>query len=56
VAVARAALTAGRATAVDALEAYKEAAKPGWNSEVWPERAQRNLEALDAAWKSLPSP
>ena len=56
VATARAALTAGRATSVEALVAYEEAAKPGWNSEVWPERAQKNLDALDAALKSLPSP
>ncbi|MFH1533142.1 MAG: adenylate/guanylate cyclase domain-containing protein [Pseudomonadota bacterium] len=53
---ARAALVAGRAVVVEALAAYKEAAAPGWNSEAWPARAERNIEALDAAVKSLPSP
>jgi len=50
---ARAALEAGRAAAAEALEAYKKAAKPGWNSEFWPERAERNLAKLDAALESL---
>ena len=53
---ARAALSAGRATAAEKLEAYKEAAKPGWNSEFWPERAERNLKLLDATLDSLPRP
>ena len=52
---ARAALTAGLVISTEKLDAYKEAAKPGWNSEVWPERAERNIEKIDAALKSLPS-
>ncbi len=56
IAGARAALTAGRATAAEKLAAYQDAAKPGWNSEHWPTRATKNLEQIDAALKSLPIP
>ena len=53
---ARAALEAGRTVAAEKLKAYEEVAKPGWNSELWPERAARNLATLDAALGSLPAP
>lgn len=46
---ARAVLGTARLTAEKKLDAYRKAARPGWNSEFWPARAEKNLATVDAA-------